>query len=213
MAEQRGTITVRQARETDWPHILEMEQEWKESQRAAPDQLRARLDKFPQGIMLAWLDGIVVATLTSVPIVYRPAEIGRFSSWAETTNRGLLHWPIGEPANALYIVSGIVRRGYHDRRLFETVINHTCEFAAGMGLKVVLAGARLPAYRKYVEQNGPIPAEEYAFLTQGDHMLDPLLEKYRRIGFRVPGPDHVKAGYYPDEGSMDYAAIVVRELS
>jgi hypothetical protein len=57
-----------------------------------------------------------------------------------------------------------------------------------------------------------VAAAEYATRSLHGHLLDPLLEKYRQIGFAVPGPEFVKAGYYPDEASLDYAAVVVKRL-
>ena len=214
MTETPEKIQVRQAKGSeDLPYLVEMEQEWIPTQRATPEQLASRVEKFPEGTLLAFIGDQVVATLTSVPIEYDPRELYRYSTWAEVSNEGMMHWPpIGTP-NALYVISGIVREGYHDRQLFEIVLNRICEVAAEMGYRYVLAGARLPAYKRYLEKRGEIPAAEYALKKVGEHFVDPLIEKYRRIDFKLPGPDHVKAGYYPDESSLDYAAIVVREVS
>ncbi|MCP4128411.1 MAG: hypothetical protein GY753_15320 [Gammaproteobacteria bacterium] len=213
MSEDQETIEVRQATgENDLPYLLEMEQEWIPTQRATAEQLAARLEIFAEGTLLAFIDDQVVATLTSVPIEYNPDEVYKYSTWAEVSNDGMMHWPpIGNP-NALYVISGVVREGYHDRQLFEIVINRICDIAAEMGYSYVLAGARLPAYKRYIEKRGEISAADYALKKLGKHYIDPLIEKYRRIGFSVPGPDHVKTGYYPDESSLDHAAIVVRKV-
>jgi hypothetical protein len=213
MSEAEEVIELRQAvGEADLPYLVEIEEEWIPTQRATPEQLASRVNKFPEGTLLAFIDGKVVGTLTSVPIEYNPDEVYRYASWSEVSNDGMMHWPpLGNP-NALYVISGIVKDGYHDRNIFAMGLNRICELAAEMDYTYVLAGARLPAYKRYVEKRGDISAADYAFKKVGEHFVDPLIEMYRRIGFAVPGPDHVKAGYYPDESSLDHAAIVVRKV-
>ena len=84
--------------------------------------------------------------------------------------------------------------------------------AKQLKFQFVVAGAVIPGYDKYCKRYGPIAAEEYVFMTKGRRFVDPLLASYQRIGFQVPDKSHVKANYYPDPDSHNYAALVVKSV-
>lgn len=159
--------------------------------------------------MLAWHGTTPVGMLTCVPISYDADRVCDLSTWDKVTNNGYFHWPVGN-SNALYIASGVVHADHHDKCVFEQGIQAVVDRAKAWGYNHVLAGARLPTYRKYQEKHGELAAAKYAALEKRGRLIDPLLQRYRTLGFAVPNANHVKASYYPDFSSMDYAAIVVK---
>ncbi|MEM7100002.1 MAG: hypothetical protein AAF541_17175 [Pseudomonadota bacterium] len=205
-------LSMSRVTEETWHHVLELELEWPESQRASPETLAKRFAKYPDGFLLAWHEQTAAGLLTFVPVKYSSDDLSGFESWDQVTNGGDLHWPV-EKANALYIVSGLVRSGYHDKHIFEFGVSEVAGLAKQLGYDYVLAGARIPGYRRFFEKHGPIAAHEYAALEHRGRLRDPLLQMYRALDFNVPNANHIKADYYPDESSMDHGALVVHQIA
>lgn len=211
-------ISMRAANAADLAAILAVEQSWPEDARAGADKFLARLEKFPQGFLLACLneDGTekVVGTITAMPLHYDPQAMGeQFKSWDEVTNEGYLYEVDLSRCNALYIVSGVIDSRYRGANIFTPGVLKEVELAQQLGLRYVLAGAVIPGYKKYCRQHGDVSAFDYCSARRGSHLVDPLLAMYESIGFTVRDARHVIADYYPDDASRNFAALVVRELA
>jgi hypothetical protein len=206
------SIECRNATADDLPGILEVEKSWPEASRAGADKFLARLNRFPQGFFVACVGGRVVATITAMKLRYDPKTVHRFSGWASVTNDGYLHEPADAHANALYIVSGVVDKDYRTLNIFDPMVLEEVTMAGRLGLGYVIAGAVLPGFRKYLEERGAVDPWAYCSARRGSRLVDPLLAMYERIGFTIPDARHVIAGYYPDDASRNYAALVVRAL-
>ena len=204
---------IRNATLSDLAGIMEVETSWPEGSRATEDKFTARLEKFPEGFYVTERDDRLIATITACPCCYDPTDLALFSSWDAATNEGYLY-QVGttENYNALYIVSGVIAKGERGGDIFERMINVEVELARSLGMHFVIAGAVIPGYAKYREKHGSVSAEDYVFLRRGSHPFDPLLSKYDGIGFVVPDKKHVLPDYFPDLASLNYAALVVREL-
>lgn len=208
-------IIIRNATPSDIPAILNVEQSWPEQGRAGADKFLSRMNKFPQGFFLACIGdagGEVVATITTMPLVYQPRDIGNFKNWDIVTHDGYLDDADLTQSNALYIVSGVISSQYRGQNIFTPMVLREVELAQSLGLRYVLAGAVLPGYRKFHEQNSGCNAQEYSATRKGQHLLDPLLAMYETIGFSVPDARHVIPEYFPDDASKNYGALVVRDL-
>lgn len=212
-------ISIRNATPSDLEAILHVEQSWDEAGRAGADKFLSRLARFPQGFFLALIPDpelhraeIVVATVTTMPMVYAVDGVRDFGNWNAVTNYGYL--PVETPAacNALYIVSGVIDHRYRGLTIFAPMVLREVALAKSMGLRYVIAGAVLPSYRKFCEQHGETDSFEYCATRRGKHLADPLLAMYEAIGFSVPDSNHVLAEYYPDDASRNFAALVVRDL-
>ena len=208
-------LTIRNAIPSDISAILNVESSWGESSRAGEDKFLSRMDKFPQGFFLACTGSAtedVVATITSVPLVYQHETLAGFKNWDAVTHKGYLSAPALDQCNALYIVSGVIASSYRGQNIFAPMVLQEVALAQRMGLRYVLAGAVLPGYLKFCQQNGECDASDYCVRRRGQHLLDPLLAMYESIGFSVPDARHVIPNYYPDEASRDFGALVVRDL-
>ena len=85
--------------------------------------------------------------------------------------------------------------------------------AREMELEYVLAGAVIPGYKRYCEKYGEISAADYVATRRGHSLADPLLSMYEKIDFHVPDGRHVIPEYFPDDASLNYAALVVNKIS
>lgn len=197
----------------DLPEIMRVEQSWPESGRAPEDKFIARMQKFPRGFFVAASGGRLVATITACPATYDPNDLGRFSNWKDVTNDGYLY-DIGDLSdyNAIYVVSGVIDTGVRGSDVFVPMMTKEIELAAELGYAHVCAGAVLPGYAQYCKKHGRIDPEDYVFTKVGRHWVDPLLEMYRKMSFSVPDRSHVKRDFYPDEASLNCAALVVRRV-
>jgi hypothetical protein len=211
MAEK--SIRCRNATPDDLPGILAVEQSWPEASRAGADKFRSRLERFAEGFFVACVDGRIVATITAMPAHHDPEHLERYTDWASVTNQGFLFERRDlAGCNAIYIVSGVIDKEYRTLNIFDPMVLEEVGLAQRLGLRYVVAGAVLPGFRKYTEENGAIAPWAYCCARRGSRLLDPLLAMYERIGFSVPDARHVVAGYYPDDASRNYAALVVRDL-
>ena len=208
-------IRIRPATRADLPAIMELETHWPEGQRALRDQFEARLDKFPDGFLLACADdGALAGSMTAYPIRYDPACPERIGDWKAVTNNGYIRTPAEVPgANALYLVSAVVHTDYRGRDVFTRMARAAIDVARSHGLPYVAAGAVIPGYHRYVAKHGPISAPEYVFTRKGQRLVDPFIDQYRRIGFFVPDQRHVLSEYYDDSDSENHAAFVVHQVT
>ena len=197
----------------DLPEIMRVEESWPESGRAPEDKFIARIQKFSQGFFVGESEGRLVATVTACPVTYDPDDMDRFSNWKDVTNDGYLY-DIGDLSdyNAIYVVSGVIDKDVRGADVFAPMMTKEIELAAKLGYGYVCAGAVLPGYADYCEKHGQIEPEDYVFTKIGQHWVDPLLEMYRKLDFSVPDRNHVKRDYYPDEASLNCAAMVVRRV-
>ena len=213
MPKQAVNIIVRNALGADLDQIMEVEQSWPQAARAPREKFVARLEKFAAGFFVAEQDGCIRGTMTSCPTVYAADRLDRFQSWDQATNRGFLHEVQAMNGyNAICLVSGVVQRGWRGGDLFQRLVLAEVDLARQLGWRFVVAGAVIPRYAWYCEKYGEIPAEQYVFLKRGRRFVDPFMELYHQLGFRVPDSDHVLEDYFPDDASRNYAALVVREV-
>lgn len=189
-----------------------MEKSWPEGSRAGADKFLSRLERFPEGFFVACLGEKIVATITAMPASYDARHLERYRDWASVTNDGyLFDREALDACNAVYIVSGVIDKGHRTLNIFDPMVLKEVDLAKRLGFRYVVAGAVLPGFRSYMEGHGEIAPHAYCSMRRGTRLVDPLLAMYERIGFSVPDARHVIAGYYPDDASRNYAALVVHE--
>ena len=208
---------MRLAKESDLPAILKVEESWPVAGRAGADKFLARLRNFGRGFFVATL-GLpeggerIIGTITSMPVSYEPTRPHAFKSWDAVTHDGYLGDCRLEGCDALYIVSGVIDAEHRSLNVFPQGVLAVAGLAQELGLRYVLAGAVLPGYRRFCEEQGEIAPFDYCRRRRGERLVDPLLALYEGIGFEVPDEDHVLRDYYPDDASRNHAALVRRDL-
>jgi hypothetical protein len=206
------TLDVREATLADLDDIMRIEEDWSPDQRASRDQMRVRLEKFPEGFWLFMRGGELIGTLMGCPIHYDPDEISDSLTWDEVTNDGYLPGiDLGE-ANALYLVSGSLRRDARGGLAYAVMMETPVPLAERLGLGYIVTGAKIPGYDAYCRRFGEVDAKDYAFFEVNGCLADPFLEMYRGHGYVVPDRAHVIPDYYPDPPSRNYGALIVRRV-
>jgi len=156
-------VQARQATLADLDGIMKVEEAWPEHQRATADMMLSRLKKFPEGFWVFVRGDEVVGTLTSCPIEYQPTDLGKLTSWDEATHNGYLADIDLAKANALYLVSGVLRQDVRGGNTHSLLIDAPVDLALRLGLRYILAGAKMPGYDAYCRRYGNLDAREYAF--------------------------------------------------
>lgn len=135
-----------------------------------------------------------------------------FKSWTTVVTNCYQSEYFAEDLNALYIVSGTAKKSSYGNELFNAGIYHVTNLAQKMAKKYVIGGALLPGYKKFLAKHASVSAGDYVFKQSQGRCVDPLIEKYRRLGFIVPNEDHVIANYFSHAPSLNYSALVVKKL-
>lgn len=208
---------LRPATESDLPGILKVEESWPVAGRAGADKFLARLRNFGRGFFVATIElpeggERIIGTISSMPLSYEPTRPHAFKNWDAVTHGGYLGDCRLEGCNALYIVSGVIDAEYRSLNVFPAGVLAVAALARDLGFSYVLAGAVLPGYRRFCEEQGEMAPFDYCRRRRGERLVDPLLALYEGIGFEVPDADHVLREYYPDDASRNHAALVRRDL-
>ncbi len=200
-----GRVTLREASGADIPALIELYrislpflQEvgelWDE------DHLAAHQMRFPEGQIVATIEGRVVGTVSSL-IVDLGTDPLRPHTFAGITDSDYFynHDPNGDTLYGADICvhpdmrgTGIAKALYEARRRLCKKLN----------LRRILAGGRIVDYCKYADE---MSAEEYVRKVQAEELSDPVLSFQLKQGFHVRG---VLEDYIHDPRSRNYAAII-----
>jgi hypothetical protein len=214
-SETTADFHIKQAQLAMLDDIMQVENSWPETARAAREKFIARIEKFPEGSFIAYSSNNEqpLATITTMPMHFNPNDVSHFSNWDQVTNHGFLPENIDmQKCNALYIVSGVIDKSYRGGQIFEKMVLNIVDVAKGLGLDYVLAGAVIPGFKHYCEKHGEIAASDYCFTRRREQLVDPLLNMYEKIDFHVPNHHHVLTEYFPDDASKNYAALVMHSI-
>jgi len=188
--------------------ILRVEEEaWPEEVRASREKFASRLDTFPEGIFLAYLDGRLMGVLTS--------EIIRFDidnppvSWEKTTDNGFIKNTHNKDGNALYVVSLGVSGLAQGQGLGSRLLTEAKAFVQERGLTSLVLGARIPGYHQFHQEHPDVDIDEYLKTTKDQEPIDPEIRFYMRNGLRVV---KVVPNYMEDDPqSENYGAVMIWE--
>jgi ribosomal protein S18 acetylase RimI-like enzyme len=197
------SIEVRNTQPEDFPAITALsEKVYPNEPPWSADYLRAHLDVFPEGQLVA-VDaetGEVVGMAASLRLAWEEYDdASRFvdaTSWGKFDN----HDPEGPTLYGAEVMvdperrrQGIGRALYAARR----------DLARRLGVKRIVAGARLPGYGAHADE---MSAEQYVEAVARGELADPTLSFQLSEGFSVVGviPRYQRL----DEKSRGYAALI-----
>lgn len=164
-------------------------------------KLKGQLEVFPQGQVVAAMDGDVVGYAGS--LIVRWDDWAETHTWREITGAGTFehHDPSGRTLYGAEVFvdpalqgSGVGHRLYEARRTL----------CRAMNLKRIIACGRLPGYHAHADV---LSAEGYAQRVVWGDLRDPVLSFQLREGFSYCG---VIEGYLPEDvDSRGHASIIV----
>jgi ribosomal protein S18 acetylase RimI-like enzyme len=205
VAATKSTLAIRTARVEDVPRLAQL------NHAAYPDlveegvvwseeQLHVHLARFPEGQLVAELDGAPAGAVSTL-IVPRKRDPLAQHTWREMTDDGLLtsHDPGG---STLYLVDIYVDPAAWGRGVGPTLYAGLRGLCAQFGLRRIVAGGRLWSYHEYAGRMWP---EEYVQRVIDGELHDRVLSSQLRAGYRVRG---ILDEYLQDPRSCNYATLL-----
>jgi len=195
-------LVLRNTRLSDYPDIQEIMDAVYPSLGGAwsKEQFSSQIARFPEGQICIEDNGKMVAAAISLIVDY--ARYGDKHTYKEITGNGYLttHDPNGD---TLYGVDIFVHSGYRDLRLGRRLYDARKELCERLNLRAIVAGGRIPAYKKYADQLTP---SQYIELVKNKEAYDPVLS------FQLANDFHVRkiiTNYEPnDRESRAYATLL-----
>ncbi len=195
--------TIRHTRTDDISELIALQKKSYPSQMASWSKIKFehQLEMFPQGQIVAELDGRLVGCASSLVVLWD--DWCDQHTWKEITAAGTFssHNPDGKTLyGAEVFVDPAVRGAGLGRALYEG----RRKLCRAMNLKRVIACGRLPGYHQYAAD---MSAEDYAKRVVWGDIRDPVLGFQLREGFHYCG---VIEDYLPeDPESCGFASVIV----
>ena len=199
------TLVVRPARADDIPRLVEMNHAaypelveanvvWNEA------QLRAHLERFPEGQLVATLDGVPMGAISTFVVPPSRDPMAQHT-WLDITDEGTFasHDRRGD---TLYLADVYVDPAAWGKRVGEALYTALRDLCVSLGLRRIVAGGRLWGYHEYA---GAMTAQEYVDAALRGDIRDRVLGSQLKAGFAVRG---LLVGYLRDPRSLDYATLL-----
>ena len=195
-------LLIRHTRATDVRPLIELQtrvypsiQPWRER------LLLKQLDTFPQGQIVAELDGKLVGAASSLIVLWDEWEVEH--TWKDITARGSFktHNPEGR---TLYGAEVFVDSDYRGAGIGHALYRARRKICKKLNLKRIIACGRLPGYHHHEDH---ISALFYAQKVVWGDIIDPVLSFQLREGFSYCG---VIPDYLPEDvESRGNASLIV----
>lgn len=143
-------IRVREARWEDLPGILEVENKaWPEKLRANRQVYESRLKTFPEGVLVATIEGKIEGVVVTQKVSSEVADQGR--SWNEITDGGRIKKTHNPRGDTLYGVNLSVSP-VAARRVATALLETMGKKAIINNIKQIVLGGRIPGFKRYFEK-------------------------------------------------------------
>jgi predicted amidohydrolase/GNAT superfamily N-acetyltransferase len=201
----RRKVKIRNMQESDFDGIRDLARLiYPDIDPWTDDQLREHLERFPQGqfVVVEEETGLIVGYCSGLVVDWDRYD--ETMDWRSLTAGGSYanHDPVN--GKTLFAADVMVRPGMQGRGIGKRLYKAgRFAIAKQLGLKRVLAGARLRGYHGYADT---MSAEDYVVEVVNGRLKDPTLSFQLSQGFRVLG---VVADYFKgDSESRGYAAVI-----
>ncbi|TVR42102.1 MAG: GNAT family N-acetyltransferase [Planctomycetota bacterium] len=195
------SLVIRPLRASDYSQIVSIQQAcfpdiepWGES------QFHGHLDIFPEGQIGIEVDGVLVATSSS--LIVERSSLPPTHSFIEACADGDLtnHNPEGD---TLYGIDIAVLPRHRGKRLARRLYDARKQLARDRNLRSMIIAGRIPNYHKHAKRLSP---EEYLKQVMDRKIRDPVITAQTANGFV---PCHIIRGYLPtDRESMGNALLM-----
>jgi predicted amidohydrolase/GNAT superfamily N-acetyltransferase len=198
-----GKLTIRRARLTDSPAIIElMKRAYRNLPAYSASQLQGQMTAFPQGQFIAEY----ASTIVGYAATFRIDEAAALSAhtWSEITGGGYAsrHDPQGE---WLYGMEVCVDPEWRGLRVGQRLYEARRRLAEELELRGIVFAGRLPGLSRRMKQFGS--AEAYLEAVKSRKIRDPVATFQINNGFE---PVSILKDYLPsDQESLGFAALMV----
>ncbi|PAV26405.1 putative amidohydrolase [Tamilnaduibacter salinus] len=164
------------------------------------DTIRALVEQFPDGQMCIEDSGELVAVALTVCVKYDRFSNPHTYDDLILKNEKIWH---NDDGDALYGLDVFIHPDYRGYRLGRRLYEARKELCRSRNFRAILAGGRIPGYRKFADQFTPT---EYIERVDRKEIYDPILSFQLSNDFQVTRLMHK---YLPeDEKSMGYATLL-----
>ncbi len=167
-----------------------------------PRQLESHLRVFPEGQLVAEVDGRLVGAASSL-VVSLGRDPHRDHTWHGITDHGMFfnHDPFGD---TLYGAAVVVDPAWRRRGVGAALYAARRALCRRLRLRRIVLGGRLHGYAAHHAQD-PIPAEEYARRVAAGELHDDVLSFQLAQGFRL---EKVIPSYLDDPRSLGWGTFL-----
>jgi GNAT superfamily N-acetyltransferase len=195
-------IRVRQRRPEDTPQVVEMFRAiYPGSPSWTPEQLASHLEVFPEGQLVADVDGRVIGMAASLIVLWDDYSMD--TSWRDFTDHGMFRNHDPERGRTLYGAEIMVHPAFQRRGVGKRLYEARRALVEHFGLLRIRAGARLAGYHRYADRLSP---ENYTRRVVSGELTDPTLSFQLGRGFAVIGVAHDYLRHDPE--SLGHAAVI-----
>lgn len=198
------SVSIRQTAVADIPEIVKLQEESfadlaKIGNIWHPDELKSHLDIFPEGQLVAELEGKIVGSATSLIIQLSPVYADH--TWNGITGSGMLttHFQAGD---SLYGADISTHPRVRHRGIGHKLYQGRKDIVMRMNLKRMIGGGRLYNYCEYSEKLSPL---EYATGVVDCKLHDLVLSFDLINGFNFI---KILSNYLDDARSLNYASFI-----
>jgi len=164
-------------------------------------QLASHLEVFPEGQLVAEVDGRIVGMAASLIVLWDDYSMD--TSWRDFTANGTFRNHDPDHGRTLYGAEVMVHPAFQGKGIGKQLYEGRREIVERRGLLRIRAGARLAGYHRYADR---MSAEQYTRRVVGGTLSDPTLSFQLSQGFEVIG---VAANYLRnDPESLGNAAVI-----
>lgn len=193
-------VTLRRAVPSDAIAYAELqEDEWDQSMVAVISKLEARIETFPEGVLVAEHEGEIVGGASFIRLA--DYDVDEQGSWEDLTDNGWCSTHVPDGRVMFGVDLSVSRRA--PRSTSALMFLGGIELCIRCGVDFGVWGGRMPRYHRYASVYGPL---EYATTrNRRGRYLDPEIELYAKIpGVEMLG---VVPEYFKDWESLNYGVI------
>lgn len=201
MKKQTSKVKIRQWKKSDIPKLVQCDVDIYGGHIDADELfdkriLQHQLRNFPEGQLLAEIDGMIVAFASTIIVQLDDDE--DYYTYDEITGSGSFstHNPSGD---TLYGAEIAVHPDFRGMKIATLLYKARKKLLKRYNLKRMVAHGRIPGYREY---SGKIKAEEYVDKVIKGELTDPALNAHLQAGYHVK---KVLIDFVNDQESMNYA--------
>ncbi|KPC70293.1 acetyltransferase [Thermoactinomyces vulgaris] len=196
-------IQVRPYTLADFPQLLEIQKEsfpppFPEDLLWNRDQISAHVHTFPEGALLAEVDGVAAGSATALIVHYT----GKPHTWAEVSDNGYIKGSHAQDGDSLYGIDVCVRPQFRGQGIAQALYQARKELVVRLGLTRLIAGCRIPSYHRYQQA---LSVDAYVRKVKQNEIRDSVLSFMLNQGLE---PLQILEHYLDDEESCHFAVLV-----
>ncbi len=201
LADFESEIILRNLRLEDYDRLTEMGLKcFPGMEPWSREQLVSQLKNFPEGQFGIEIDGVLVASATSLIVDFD--LYSDWHNWKEISDNGFIrnHDPRGD---TLYGIEIMVAPEYRGMKLARRLYEARKQLVRDLNLKSIVIGGRIPGYHEHQDE---MTAHEYAENVEDKTLYDPVLTTQLANGFELKQliPDYLPT----DEDSVGWATYL-----